>query len=105
MSLQEILAAFLVIAGLLWLAVGGVGVLRFPDFYTRLHPAGKADTFGASLVLFGLVVHQGFSLLSVKILLVEAFILLANPAASHVLGRAAHRSGLAPWSGVGEDRR
>lgn len=105
MSLPDVVAAFLVVAGLLFLGVGGVGFLRFPDFYSRLHPAGKADTFGATLVLLGLVVHEGPSLLSVKILLVQVFILLANPAASHVIGRAAHRSGLVPWVGTGEDRR
>ncbi len=105
MSLQDLLAAVLVVAGLLWLGIGGLGILRFPDFYSRLHPAGKADTFGATLVLLGLVVHQGLSLLSVKLLLVEAFILLANPAASHVLGRAAHRSGLVPWTASGKEGR
>jgi multicomponent Na+:H+ antiporter subunit G len=79
--------------------------VRFPDFYTRLHPAGKADTFGATLILLGLVVHQGLSLLSVKLLLIEVFILIANPAAAHAIGRAARRAGLVPWTGVKEETR
>lgn len=105
MSALDLVAAALVVAGLFWLAVGGLGIVRFPDFYTRLHPAGKADTFGATLILLGLVVHQGLSLLSVKLLLVEVFILLANPAAAHAIGRAARRAGLVPWTGGQEEAR
>jgi multicomponent Na+:H+ antiporter subunit G len=100
-TLQSAIAAVLVAAGLFFMAAGGIGLLRFPDFYTRLHPAGKTDTFGATLILLGTVVHQGVSLLSLKLLLVEGFILLANPAATHVLGRAARRSGLVPWTSAG----
>jgi multicomponent Na+:H+ antiporter subunit G len=104
-SALDLVAAALVVAGLFWLAVGGLGIVRFPDFYTRLHPAGKADTFGATLILLGLVVHQGLSLLSVKLLLIEVFILIANPAAAHAIGRAARRAGLVPWTGVQEETR
>jgi multicomponent Na+:H+ antiporter subunit G len=104
-SALDLVAAALVVAGLFWLAVGGLGIVRFPDFYTRLHPAGKADTFGATLILLGLVVHQGLSLLSVKLLLIEVFILIANPAAAHAIGRAARRAGLVPWTGVKEETR
>jgi multicomponent Na+:H+ antiporter subunit G len=104
-SALDLVAAALVVAGVVWLAVGGIGIVRFPDFYTRLHPAGKADTFGATLLILGLVVHQGLSLLSLKLLLIEAFILLANPAAAHAIGRAARRSGLVPWTGVQEEKR
>jgi multicomponent Na+:H+ antiporter subunit G len=105
MSLQDLFAAFFVVAGLLWLTVGGIGLLRFPDFYTRLHPAGKADTFGAALLLLGLVVHLGWSLVSLKVVLIQGFILLANPAAAHAIGRAALRSGVAPWTGLQEEKR
>jgi multicomponent Na+:H+ antiporter subunit G len=103
-SVLDVVAGVLVLGGLFFMAVGGFGLVRFPDFYTRLHPAGKTDTFGATLLLLGMVVHQGFSLLSLKLLLVEGFILLANPAATHVLGRAARRSGLEPWAGAKESR-
>lgn len=103
MSARDVVAAALVVAGLFWFAVGGIGIVRFPDFYTRLHPAGKADTLGATLVLLGLVVHEGPSLLSLKLLLVEVFILIANPTAAHAVGRAARRAGLVPWSGVREE--
>lgn len=99
MSIVEIIAAVLIAGGLFFFLVGGVGLVRFPDFYTRLHPAGKGDTLGASLVLLGLMVHQGLTLVSAKLLFVEMFILLANPAGTHALGRAALRAGLRPWTG------
>lgn len=105
MSVTSIIATVLIAAGLFWLAVGGFGLVRFPDFYSRLHPAGKADTFGATLLILGLVVHQGVCLLSVKLLLVEFFILLANPAATHAVGRAAWRTGLKPWTNDPEEKK
>jgi multicomponent Na+:H+ antiporter subunit G len=96
---QTGLAILLVVSGMFFLLLGSVGILRFPDFFTRLHPAGKADTLGASLLLIGLAVYEGFSLLAVKIVLVQIFIFMANPAAAHALGRAAWRGGLRPWTG------
>lgn len=98
MSAFDLVAAALIAAGLFWMAAAGIGIVRFPDFYTRLHPAGKADTFGATLIILGLVAHQGVCLLSLKLLLIEGFIMLANPAATHAVSRAARRSGLLPWS-------
>jgi multicomponent Na+:H+ antiporter subunit G len=97
LSLQDWVATALVAGGLFFFLVGGVGIVRFPDFYARMHPAGKGDTLGATLLVLGLAVHQGFDLLSLKLLLVEAFVLLANPAATHAVGRAAWRAGLQPW--------
>ena len=99
MSLQDLAASVFIAGGLFFFLVGGVGLVRFPDFYARMHPAGKGDTLGATLLVLGLVVHQGFDLLSLKLLLVEAFVLLANPAATHAVGRAAWRAGLKPWTG------
>ncbi len=103
MSLQDLLAAGFIAGGLFFFLVGGVGLVRFPDFYTRMHPAGKGDTLGATLLVLGLAIHQGFDLLSLKLLLVEVFVLLANPAATHAVGRAAWRAGLAPWTHRGDD--
>ena len=102
MSLQDLVAAVFIAGGLFFFLVGGVGIVRFPDFFSRMHPAGKGDTLGATLLVLGLAIHQGFDLLSLKLLLVEAFVLLANPAATHAVGRAAWRAGLAPWVHPGE---
>ena len=86
------LAVVLVSAGVFFLLMGGIGLLRFPDFYTRLHAAGKCDTLGSLLVFLGLAVYQGVDLASAKILLIGLFIFLTSPTATHAMACAAHRN-------------
>jgi multicomponent Na+:H+ antiporter subunit G len=93
-----IITTVLLVLGLLFILLGVVGILRLPDFYTRLHAMGKCDTLGVTLVLLALAVYEGWSLASAKLLLISVFIGLANPTATHALGRAALKSGLKPWS-------
>lgn len=95
--MSTFLAGLFLIGGLFFLFVGAVGLLRLPDFYTRVHAAGKCDTLGMLLSLIGLMIYQGFNLVSLKILIIWAFILLANPTATHALSRAAWKVGLKPW--------
>lgn len=92
-----VIANMLLVIGLLFILAGVIGILRLPDFYTRLHAMGKCDTLGAALVLIALAMHAGLSLYSLKLLLITVFIGLANPTATHALGRAALRAGLVPW--------
>lgn len=92
-----VLANVLLVLGLLFILAGVLGVLRLPDFYTRLHAMGKCDTLGVTLVLLALAIYAGASLVTVKVLLLSVFIALANPVATHALGRAAIKSGLEPW--------
>ena len=92
------IVAILLVLGLLFILLGVIGILRLPDFYTRLHAMGKCDTLGVALVLIALALYQGLSLSSVKLLLIAVFIGLANPTATHALGRAALKSGLEPWT-------
>ncbi len=105
MTAKEIVSAVLLFGGLLFLTLGSVGIIRFPDFYTRLHPTGKSETMGASLVVLSLAVYEGLTLLAAKIVLVQAFIFFANPAATGAMGRAAWRAGLRPWTGTGTGSR
>ncbi|MEJ2182422.1 MAG: monovalent cation/H(+) antiporter subunit G [Nitrospirota bacterium] len=95
--------AFLAI-GCFFVAVAAVGVVRMPDFYTRMHPAGKNDTLGQAMILLGLVVHEGLSLVSVKLLMVIVFIYIASPTATFAIAKAAHVAGVKPWA-RGEKRR
>lgn len=85
-------------------AVATVGILRLPDFYTRMHTVGKADTAGIMLVLLGVAVSEGLSLTTVKLLFVILFYFIANPAAAHAIGHAALRSGVQPWTLEDRDR-
>ena len=85
--------------GLFFVFSGTLGVLRFPDFFTRIHAAGMTDTLGLELILLGLIIQSGFSLLSLKFLLVGFFLLLTSPTATHAIADAAYTAGLKPLLG------
>ena len=98
---MNFLAVVLLLAGFFFLLVGTVGVIRLPDFYTRLHAMGKCDTLGMLLCLAGLMVYEGAGLVCLKLLYVWVFLVLANPTATHIFSRAALRAGLKPWTRPG----
>jgi multicomponent Na+:H+ antiporter subunit G len=79
-----------------FLLVGAIGVLRFPDFYSRLHAVSICDTLGAGLVLVGLMLQGGFSLVTVKLLLMFYFMIFTGPTAVHALAEAALQGKLKP---------
>lgn len=91
------LAVAFVSAGVFFLVAGAAGLIRFPDFYTRMHASGKCDTLGVLLVLTGIACHEGASLTSAKILLIAAFIFVASPTATHAIARSALRHQNALW--------
>lgn len=93
----------LLVAGLLFVLSGVVGVLRLPDFYTRLHALGKCDTLGVGLMVAGLALRSGAHD-AIKMILILMFVLAAVPIATHALARAAWRAGVEPWR-AGEPRR
>ncbi len=107
---MDIVVTLFLFAGLLFFTGGAVGILRFPDFYSRLHPAGKLDTLGMLLSLIGLALFNlhhfslGTVLTSLKILLIVVFVFLASPTATHAIVDAGVRAGLAPWT-KGDERR
>jgi len=76
--------------------VGGIGLIRLPDLYTRMHAAGITDTMGAGLILLGLMLQSGLSLATLKLGLVLGFLLLTSPTATHALARAALAAGVRP---------
>ena len=88
----------IILAGLFFLTIAAIGMIRFPDVFTRSHALSLTDTLGAFLVLVGLAVHQGPSLNAVKIGVVLTLIFILNPVISHATVRAALRAGLAPWT-------
>lgn len=76
--------------------VGGIGLLRMPDFYTRMHAASVIETLGAGLLLLGLILQAGFTLIAAKLVVLGLLIFFTSPAATHALARAAMARGLAP---------
>lgn len=99
---MTILAVVFVSAGVFFLLMGAVGLLRFPDFYTRMHAAGKCDTLGSLLVVLGLAFYSGFSLTSVKIVLIALFIFVTSPTATHAMARAAFTHDVPLWKKEGD---
>jgi len=83
-------------AGGLFCVVGGLGLLRMPDFYTRVHAASVTDTLGAGLVLLGLILQAGWTLVAVKLVVIGLLIFFTSPAATHALAKAALGHGLEP---------
>ena len=73
-ALRAIASMIAIASGVFFVLAGTLGVLRLPDFYTRLHAAGMTDTLGAELILIGLIIQSGFTLLSLKLLIVAFFL-------------------------------
>lgn len=95
----------LMAAGALFAAIGAIGIIRLPDVFTRMHGAGMVDTGGAGLILLGLMVQAGLTLVTVKLILIAAFILFTSPAATHAVARAALNGGVTPLVEKGTDHK
>lgn len=93
---------FLVLGGV-FCCIGAIGLLRMPDFYTRMHAASVIDTLGAGLLLLGLCLQAGFTLVTVKLLMIGVLIFFASPTATHALARAALARGLQPQLAPSEE--
>lgn len=104
MDISESISAALLALGCFFAVTGGIGILRMPDFYTRMHPAGKSDTAAQTLIFVGLIIHAGFTLVSVKLVLIMLFLFITAPTATHAVAKAAYLSKLKPWR-PGEPRR
>ena len=92
----DILSWGLIILGSVSILIGGIGVLRFPDVYTRMHAAGITDTMGAGTILLGLAIQAGFTLIAVKLILMLVFLFFTSPTSSFALAHAALSSGVEP---------
>jgi len=88
----------LILVGLFFLFVAAIGVVRFPDVYTRSHAVSLTDSLGAFFLLGGLALYAGLSTNMVKILVVLILLYLLNPVIAHATIRSAYRSGVEPWS-------
>lgn len=94
--LLDIGSWILLMAGSFFCLVGGIGLLRLPDFYSRTHAGSLTDTLGAALILLGLTLQATTWLVLVKLILVQVFMFLTAPTAAHALVRAAFSHGLRP---------
>jgi multicomponent Na+:H+ antiporter subunit G len=91
---REIGVWILLVAGSVFCVIGGIGMIRMPDFYTRSHAASITDTLGATLILVGLALYSGFNLITVKLFFVLFLLYVTSPTAAHALVKAAYSKGL-----------
>ena len=85
--IRDILVMFLLISGTFFYFVGVTGLIRLPDVFTRMHATTKCDTLGAGLIFLGLIVWQGFTFVSLNILVVLIFVWMTNPTAAHYIAK------------------
>ena len=92
----DILSWVLILVGGAFGIIGGIGLLRFPDFFTRIHAAGITDTLCAPLIIGGLMLQSGLTLTTMKLVFLVVFLFLTSPTASHALAKAALHGGEKP---------
>ena len=94
---MEILSMIFIVAGLFFLIVAAIGVIRLPDVFSRSHAISLTDSLGAFLMLIGIALHEGLGTNMLKILVVLSLLYIINPVITHATVRAALRSGIKPW--------
>lgn len=92
--INEWIAAILLVLGAGFMLIAGIGILRFPDFYLRMHAATKAPSLGVFLMVVGIMVYFGDILVVVQGTLIVLFIFITTPVGAHMLSRAAHLMGI-----------
>lgn len=103
MTILSVLAIILMLLGLFFFLAGTIGLLRLPDFYSRLHAAGKCDSLAAVLMIAGMAAYNlesfsfGALLVSAKLFLIAAFVFVTSPTATHAITEAALVLGVKPW--------
>ena len=98
----DILSWVLIGGGAAFSAIGSFGMLRFPDFWARLHAASVTESAGVILLLLGLALQAGRGLIAIKVILILIFLFITGPTATHAVANAALVSGLRPTSDVDE---
>ena len=97
-TLREFIAGLFLAGGAFFLLASAIGMLRLPDFYCRLHASGNSETLGVMLSFMGLVIYEGLTLTSLKMIMIFLLIFLCNPIGTHILSKAAYKSGHHVWT-------
>ena len=95
-SILQFLSWTLILGGTFFTVVGAIGTLRFPDFWARLHAASVTDSAGVILLLAGLCLHAGWTLVTVKLIFIGVFLFITGPTSTHAIANAALVSGFLP---------
>jgi multicomponent Na+:H+ antiporter subunit G len=101
--LTDLLAMPFLFAGGFFYLVGALGIMRMPDVFTRLHAASVSDTLGAGLLIIGMMIHAGPTLVTAKLAVILVILAYTGPVATHAIARAARYAGIEPMhSKIGE---
>lgn len=92
----DILTWLLLISGAVFSIIGGFGIIRLPEFFSRMHAGGITDTLGAGLIIGGLMLQGGLSLVTVKLFMIIFFLIITSPTACHALAKSALAQGMQP---------
>jgi len=84
------------LAGSAFCLIGGLGLLRFPDVYARMHATGITDTLGTMLIVLGMALQAGWTQVTIKLVLILIFLLFTSPTSTYALANAAYNRGLKP---------
>lgn len=99
----DIVSWLCLIAGVLLGVTAGIGLIRLPDLFTRMHAAGIGDTLAAGLIMLGLMLQAGLTLNLIKLVLIMIFIIFTSPTSTHALAKAALHGGVKPLLNIGKD--
>ena len=91
-----VLSGLSISIGVIALLIGSLGMIKLPDVYCRIHAVGMIDTAGASFIILGMIIHQGFSLVSFKLALIGVFLFFTSPMATHAVAQVAYKMGVKP---------
>lgn len=94
--LRDLVAWVLVLGGCFFIIVSAFGLVRLPDVYARVHSVGLADTVGAALLLGGLTLYGGFTIVTIKLLLILAFLFFTSPTSSNAFANAVYSAKIKP---------
>ena len=99
----DVLSWFSLISGTILVLIGGVGLIRLPDMFARIHGASLIDTMGLGLILLGLIFQAGLSIVAIKLVMILVFVFFTSPTATHALASAALEEGATPILGPDND--
>ncbi|WP_438997328.1 monovalent cation/H(+) antiporter subunit G [Candidatus Puniceispirillum sp.] len=94
--LVSILSSLCLFIGIVALLIGSLGLLRLPDVYSRMHAFGMMDTAGVGFLILGMMLHAGFTLITVKLAFIGIFLFFTSPIAGHAVAQAAYKDGVKP---------
>ena len=97
-TIREFLAGLFMVGGMIFFIGSAIGMLRLPDFYSRIHASGNSETLGCTLSFIGLMIYEGPTLTMLKMAFVFLLVFMANPIGSHILSKAAYKTGHPVWT-------